>query len=417
MINKEKFRRFLVVGVVVLVLNTRPALFGNTFNELFILVPLAGLVAIYILVSGYRVVVPKSKRVLLGLAFAFALWTALQILVMDAENIYIALVLLCTIPTTALVCTVLIASHDAELVLKTVMVVTVLLSFSQLVSYGLKLLGFEVLIVELYPTEEYASLPVKWYFPLTFTYHFVYVAGHLIERGVGIFREPGLYQLFINISYFALDFIRIKHKRYLRGLLISSLLMTFSTAGYAIFLGCLAYKTILIQRRKRLWRLVLLLGLAGLLLILVNYPFFGLADKMSRNATRMVGIADSWALFVQRPLWGYGVTSQDLSASGGRLGGSLMNSLHTLGLVGLLLYLGLMTYALRKNYTLQTIVLFLPVLATMLISQPMYEKAFTLLVFFLFTRNLRPLGKERRGERKRSPMKLTEQPMPVSGCY
>ena len=384
--GKEKVKHALVIGLVVLVLNMRPALFGNTFNELFILVPLAGLVFVYV-TFGYRVVVPKSKRGLLGFTFAFILWIVSQIIVMDFKNSYIALVLFVTIPTVVLAYTVLISDNDVELVLKTIVVVVALLSFSQFVSYGLKFLGFEVLIAELYPVEEYASLPLKWYFPLTFTYHSVPIAGHQIERSVGIFREPGLYQLFINISYFALDFIRIKRKRYLRGLFILSLLMTFSTAGYAIFLVCLAYRTALVQRRKRFRRFVLLLAIVGFLWIFFNIPFFGLSDKMARNPTRMMGIVDSWALFVQRPLWGYGITSRELSY-GGRLGVNLVTSLYKLGLVGLLLFLGLMTYALYKHYTMQTLVLWLPVFITLLISQPMYEKAFTMLMLFLPTQKL-----------------------------
>ena len=386
--GKEKVKHALVIGLVVLVLNMRPALFGNTFNELFILVPLAGLVFVYV-TFGYRVVVPKSKRGLLGFTFAFILWIVSQIIVMDFKNSYIALVLFVTIPTVVLAYTVLISDNDVELVLKTIVVVVALLSFSQFVSYGLKFLGFEVLIAELYPVEEYASLPLKWYFPLTFTYHSVPIAGHQIERSVGIFREPGLYQLFINISYFALDFIRIKRKRYLRGLFILSLLMTFSTAGYAIFLVCLAYRTALVQRRKRFRRFVLLLAIVGFLWIFFNIPFFGLSDKMARNPTRMMGIVDSWALFVQQPLWGCGITVQHLSVFESGMGGvNLMTSFYKLGLVGFLLYLGLMTYALRKHYTAKTLVLWLPVFATMLVAQPMYEKAFTMLMLFLPTRNL-----------------------------
>jgi hypothetical protein len=381
----------------------RPALFGHLFNELFILLPLAGLVLLYI-VLGYRIVVAQSKLVLLGITAAFLGWVFFQILMLDPGGAYDGFVIVVTIPAVVIGCILLITNSDAELVLKAIVVVMTLLSVSQLVTYGLFFLGFErsILIMERY-IYDYVASPLKLYFPYTFTLHNVGIAGHKLERAGGLFREPGLYQLFIVTSYFALDFIRVRRKNLLRGLFIFSLLTTFSAAGYVMFVGCLVYKNLFIRRGRWPLRLVSLVVVGGMFLAFASVPFWGLNDKMSRNVGRISSPIISWEFLLQKPISGYSITAEQPVFSGA--GVSLLTSLHKLSFVGLCLYLGLILYAVHKHYTLQTLVLLLPVLGTLLMSQPLYEKAFTFFMLFLFTRNLLPLEGERRGKRKPSQRK------------
>lgn len=403
MIKKYKLENALVVGTVILVLNALPALFGYFFHELFLVVPLIGLIVTSVFIFRCPVAPVKSNRILFGLIFSLILWLVLQALIIN-NNIYIGLSLLGSLPVYILAYT-LFFRNKTELVLKTIVIVMVILSCSQFVSYSLEFLGFDPLIVALPTTEEYGFRLLKWKFPFTLTFHMISIQGFHIDRSTGIFREPGLYQLFINTSYFALDFIRIKHKKALRFLLLFSLLMTFSTAGYIIFTGCMVYKIIVAQRGKIIQRFFLLLIIIAFGWVSVTYPYFGLSDKISRNSTRMEGYKDSWELLMNKPLIGYGMASRISSSYGGRLGGTLPNSLHRLGFVGLFLYLSILFYAVWKHYSMKTLVLFLPFFATFMFAQPMMLKAFTFLMLFLPTRHL---SDRYIIARQRSPIKFPE---------
>jgi hypothetical protein len=267
-VPRNRIRRALIIVFVFLVMNTQPGLFGSFTSELFLLLPMVGLIMAYVFL-GNRVVAARSKRVLLGLTAVYVWWTLFQVLILEPDGLYKGVAIAVTIPTVVVGCILLISNLDTALVLKIVIIVVALLSISQLVTYSLIFLGLEesILILEEYWRVGKAS-PVKLYLPYTFTVHFSRIAGHRVERAVGLYREPGVYQMVTAISYFALDFVQIRRKKLLRVLSLFSLLSTFSTAGYVIFLGCLVYKSLLI-RRGRLWlRVVSMVVLAGLFCML-----------------------------------------------------------------------------------------------------------------------------------------------------
>ncbi len=388
LISKEKLRAIFLTGFIFCVLNARPALFGHLFSDAYVLFPIAALTLLSLFL-GFRVRFRGSTLVLFGLVVLYVVWVLFQLLLLSPATIYIGEVLGLTILIVALGTTVLIGETGATTALKALVLLMVFLALSQLITYLLFFLGFQgdILLLEK-DVRDNAAIPLRLYFPFTTTLHFVKIAGHRIQRAVGFWREPGLYQLFIITSYFATDFIRLRHKTLVRWLLVFSLLTTFSTAGYAIFLGCLAYKNFFMRRGHFRVRLVALLIVGGAFLAFLSAPYFGLQDKLLRSEKRLLSPLASWELLCEQPIVGYGITSEEELYPGVKLGINFLSSLHQHGIVGLGLYLGLVACALAWHYNRRTVILLLPVLVTALVAQPLYGTAFMFFMLFLPTRGL-----------------------------
>lgn len=380
----RKFMKFLVVIYVLLVLNLRPALLGQMYNELFLLIPMTFISIIFVVTTRGRVRLQPHNLILAYLVLLFALWLVVQIVVSTPKSIYVAVVLGVSIFVLALSALISVQKQFVDLILRTLIYFIVLLSTSQLLTYLLFAIGVkeQILITEFVPSADYAWLPTKLFFPFTITLHEVWVAGIKIERSVGIFREPGLYQMYIIISYFALDFVNVRYQQLFRALLLASLFLTVSTAGYAIFLACMIYKQLVVNRRNYLYRFVVVVAGIILLILFANVPWFGLLDKMERNIGRTTGVIESFQLLAASPVVGYGVVG---GAMDRQYGVSLLASVHSLGIIGLGLYAALTLYAIRHNYTRQTLVLWLPLFATLLVSQPLFEKGIAIFMLFLNT--------------------------------
>jgi len=80
-------------------------------------------------------------------------------------------------------------------------------------------------------------------------------------------------------------------------------------------------------------------------------------------------------------------------------GVSVIASMHMFGLVGLVLYAGVVAAALQRNYRPSTAAVLLPLFGTMLFAQPLHFDAIT---FFMLGLNMRCVKLPLRGRIRRS---------------
>jgi hypothetical protein len=233
-----------------------------------------------------------------------------------------------------------------------------------------------------------SPLPYRLYFPFTLTYHFVRIGGVTIDRVVGLWREPGLYQMFIIVSFFALDFVHIRKKPLLKVLLILSLLATFSTAGYVVLLVCLAYKHLLLRPIGPIKKIVVAIVLVALLGAYALVPKIGLTDKLGRSEKRLLSPQVSWQLLMQRPIVGYGITSEEQFVPGVKLGVNMLASLHKMGLGGLSIWITILVWTTMTHHRRFTLTPLISVILTLLVAQPTYASSFTFFMLLLPTRDL-----------------------------
>ena len=162
-------------------------------------------------------------------------------------------------------------------------------------------------------------------------------------RNLGIFREPGVYQIFLNFALmFELYFNSTMGIRFRRILVfIATILSTFSVPGYLagllLILGYLFYeRSHNSMQRRKLLALLLLIGLAGMVLYLVEgafrTEFVGAIDKLLTGGvtfhgrvTAVTATLQAWQL---RPIFGSGISSGLLTEVYARISRDVLGTVH-----------------------------------------------------------------------------------------
>jgi hypothetical protein len=232
------------------------------------------------------------------------------------------------------------------------------------------------------------------YYPVTVTEGSTQFGNQEIPRACGLFREPGIFQMFLVTSFFSIDFIRVKWPQLIKALLFGGILLTFSTIGVPVFFALLIYRSVM---QRRATRKIIALALSTSLSVII---FLSVGDSLgiSRKLdpvhgtdNRSAGIIDSMTAVADHPIMGYGITNRInviVRKEEAIEGVCLFASIHRFGLVGLLLYLAILSIALRR-YSWASLPVIAPVVATICVAQPIY---FSASVFFLLFSPLHTLG-------------------------
>lgn len=139
-----------------------------------------------------------------------------------------------------------------------------------------------------------------------------------INRNSGIWWEPGAFQLFINVA-FAFGIITGKFKKWDYWLFAFGIISTFSTTGLVAFfiLSMLYFKREVRKMSFSKIALVLILGLAGISLILIfagDIIFSKLSEDSNSFASTLSRVYDwsiDWDIFKLHPILGSGVGNTD----------------------------------------------------------------------------------------------------------
>ncbi|MCO6146890.1 O-antigen ligase family protein [Flavobacterium sp. NRK1] len=135
-------------------------------------------------------------------------------------------------------------------------------------------------------------------------------------RNTGIFREPGVFMIFINIGILVeLLYKNIPNKKYLF-IYVITLLTTLSTAGFLICSIIMLLYTLKNRNFKSFFYITLLFVVIGLY-VSFNYELFQATlnkfDSASENhesaMARYASVQVPWSIFLQSPFFGVGLSS------------------------------------------------------------------------------------------------------------
>lgn len=137
-------------------------------------------------------------------------------------------------------------------------------------------------------------------------------------RLFGIFRESGVYQIFLNFALIYILFTKNKVKLYKLIIIITTIILTYSTPGYIGLIMIMLAKflsikdlQLLIKKHKRL-ALLIIISIPIFIVSSINYDpiksvFLKLINQESSYDGRTTSIMVEIQLWLQKPLFGYGI--------------------------------------------------------------------------------------------------------------
>ncbi len=383
-IKKIKVTAGLIVALFLMgVLNMRPAIVGQFMGSLY----LGILVTLLLLGIFMRPIlyVHRFRSFFFLSGIVFLAYVILQIPILNLTSYKVgfgASVYLLFGYITVLICN----KDDIKIFVKLFILLNVLFGISYLVSYALYIsVG---LYLPLFNIALSNSDKTSYVLPVLFPYSPVYngiaaFAGYFMPRAIGFMREPGIYQLMVIIAFWLNSFYDFKLKRAITIILIFTLLFTFSTTGYALLLLTLFWKYFRGAKKGRrfLYYSIGIPLIAGLFfLLLTSESQFGLQEKLDAKSgsSRIFSILASKYYLEKSPYFGIGFRNDPDAIE---LGINFIGTTAQLGIVGTLIILIPFVFVGVKliKSKVELVNIYLALIATMLIAQPIVDKPFTFL--------------------------------------
>ena len=169
------------------------------------------------------------------------------------------------------------------------------------------------------------TVPIINYQDWRIFHNFVFAFPRILEgylRNFGMFREPGVYQFFLNLALFCNHFVvrwsRPWVKWVICALLAVTVVSTFSTAGFVVT-ALLAVAVFFREKWYRDKRVMILLGVMGLAVVIAAIvtvlrkgilynALYGMIEKLfvvnTSSAARYEAVFVDLKIFLQHPLFG-----------------------------------------------------------------------------------------------------------------
>jgi hypothetical protein len=237
--------------------------------------------------------------------------------------------------------------------------------------------------------------------PFTVIWSSFGLAGINFPRFIGIYREPGMAQIFFFTAYFLTYFVPVRPLKWVRRLALFGSLATLSTAGFVSFAG--GYMALYLfgpGKRKNPATLVAGSLIVALLVWAVIFaPGFGILDKAQNfsGGDRLKSLAQSWDDFTASPFLGQGYYSgfvKDKEGSDvGRTFYGVLDVLRQIGGIGTLLYAAAWFWGVFRLGSIRTLCVYMPCFLTMF-TQPSYNDVFVWFLLLLDTRGMRMVHAE-----------------------
>lgn len=377
---------FLVFSITFLVLNQRPAILQAVGELVF--ASLLAAMGFYFYLGG-RVYLNRRKRVFLVFAALLSIYLFAQGVLLQTAVTVNLLINVSFIFVSSLAI-LFIPAHRWDIALKAVVYPVLFFCVSYLITtLALVLVGGSLerlALVSFELIQGGSKYFITIYFPFSPALGFgnSNFFGLSIARAIGHFREPGIFQILVIASFFGLDFIKLSHKKIWKALLLFTLVLTFSTAGIGSFVAAFLYYYVVakkeggsVSRYKNVWR-VMSRGFYLAVTIGIGYWFvfteqkFGLMRKLhfASGSVRVEAASSALTQFSEHPFFGVGYLNPSVS------GLTFSSMFAQIGLVGAVL---IVLMILAPNWTLikrrhSVLVLLIPVVLTMLMAQPLFDK-------------------------------------------
>jgi hypothetical protein len=378
-------RHGLVFAIVFLQLNQRPAML-QAVGELVFAAVLGGM-ALY-LWFRFPLTLTPHKRAFLLAAGAFGLYLLFQGLLLQTGASLSALTNLAFVSVSVLA-VLFVGAGQWTAALKAFVYPVLALSVSYaitatlLLAAGYSLPSLALTSFRLEQVDTFYEMTIYFPFSPALGFGDVKALGFSLARATGYYREPGIYQVLVSISFFGLDYLDIRFKMLWRVLLLASLLFTFSTAGYGAFIVTAFFYYVLAGAkrgaRKAWWAPVV--GAAAIVPLVWWFVFtdksFGLLRKLNfaSGTVRVERASNAMHYFWEHPLFGGGYMHPDISSINFV---SVIGQIGAVGVILLLLAILVPNWALFRRRD-PVVALLIPAFLTMLFSQPLFDKP----LFFL----------------------------------
>lgn len=373
----------LIVLLLLVTLNLRPAILGQAFGALYSVILISLVVLTFLWRNKIKFNSVKIKYI--SAVFFMAFYLLFQILFIGYSSV------IGTIATFAYIfigflIILIIDNNTIKKFSKLLIVLCVFFGISYLITYTILLLSgnsYSSYVINLATHTDYVY-KLEVLFPLSPVYNgTANIAGLKLPRAIGIMREPGLYQMVLIISYWLQDLYKFRYNLFIKSILIFSLIITFSTAGYGLLLGTIMWKIFKNLDKNRVKYL-----LGGMpLIILLFYVLifsesqFGIIEKFDSQSglSRLGATLTSLELIRENPLFGIGfhVEPNDIE-----IGINYLGTIAQLGLIGAIIFLMplIYTWFQIKDGPIQLKNIFIVLVLTMLLAQPIYDKPLTFLM-------------------------------------
>ena len=393
-ISKRTFADITTILIILLIINLRPAILGQNYTKLLLIfICILVLIKIAIL-SDFNNNFNRVKIAIAIVLFGFYLIAQTLFTSSDTEGLIQGLFTGTTIIFVSAACLFIIKDNNTNLILKVVIYFTTIFAISQLITIiGIIFGYYKSLRIGEMSVESYIGRLTLFY-PFTICHESGYsIFGTLygIPRGTGFLREAGLYQIYLIISFFSLDFINIKYKKIIRVILVLALFTTFSTAGITIFIIACFYKLIFMMNLKSIKR-ILISTILIIMILFITYYFliaekYGLLSKLQdvSGKIRMYDIILAISHIKDSPIFGIGFAEQSGFINENI---NMIVGIAKIGIIGMLLHISALFLGIKYHYTKDTFIIMLPIILTSLISQPIYYTALPIVFLFLQTKNL-----------------------------
>jgi hypothetical protein len=305
----------MIMAIVVIVVSDDTLLFGTNLDNRF-------LDAKYIIINSiFCLLLIRAfvKRIHISVnAFLIALTMILLVIISCALNndFRLGYIYRCVLIMTGLLFTTMISFHDFARYYDKVMRV---LAIASLIGFAL-FISFNT-VLDLFPL--ILNFSHMEFYNLFLTVVPKYSGG--FARNFGIFREPGVFQMFLIIGILFQMFVLKKPDTKVQILYIVALITTFSTTGYIalIFIGALyLIKRNNFKEEKKsktiiIICLVLIFTYLSLFTDFIYKEEYGsVFGKLTNSNSSTVGarvasVVVNLKLFLNSPIWGLGVTNVD----------------------------------------------------------------------------------------------------------
>lgn len=232
------------------------------------------------------------------------------------------------------------------------------------------------------------------YFPFTVVWSSFSGLGFELPRFIGLYREPGMAQIFFCTAFFLTYYIEIQHRKIVRSILFIGALLIFSTAGFLSLI--VGYFVVITSKQIKISRLRFLTSMAILISAIViglYLPGHGVLEKVESDS----GVARSLAFdrgierLSNNLIFGEGYYSGFHRDSEGLLINDSFEGIlgvsFQIGVVGLILYFFTWVYSLKNYSNFSALPIYLPCILTWLFSQSNYNDIFTMFLLMLNTKN------------------------------
>ncbi len=387
-LDKNKYLNFLLFIIVCLQLLMRPSIIQGYGS---IILPISIFLMFVLLINKEKLIITWDNSLYIFFTSLFIIFLIVQNFFSNDGVSFIVLNSSLSILLPALL-VLFIDRSNWHSALKAVIYPVILLSISYFITFLLFLFGIQLANLQYFNFDiekTVGAYQVVVYFPFSITLGYDFpILGLRIARAIGYFREPGIFSPIVALSFFGLDYLRINHKLLLKVLLLFTLVLTFSTAGFMAFIMAFIYYYFISRTTKfsknttsNLYKFLILIISAPLIYIAVfgNYRF-ALMSKLSQNSgqERISSISESIDILLDNPLFGVGYPSTNVS------GVTFLSTLGQIGIVGGILFLLIFIIPLinKIKYRDPILALIIPLFLVSFLSQPLFDKT---LLFLLAT--------------------------------